>query len=408
MIRKTMKRLGALGSGALVAGSLLMGMSQSAVAEDAQYEWPRFFNIVTPIVGTANHSLAVAWSSEFSAQTRARARVLPGPNGFTRSAWLKTGEGSIAMLQASDYFDQMDAVEGFATVDAGPDDSRVMNINMVTPWGYVVRGDSDIQSIHDIGPGTRIAYAASSSFLLVGIDALLAYLDLDHSEVRLIEVGNYGANTAIIAEGRADVAFTSPLSGPSYEAEAGPNSIRWLELPEESADPEAYARYRALHTGYVPAVTEAGVTSAKGIRMDHAFQANHVRADEDPEFVYQLYKWMDENHDSYKDDFTHAHMMTVENMVAFLDEGHLQPLHEGAIRYLDEKGLWTEAYQVRQDALVEMAQERVALYNDAMAAAREQGIRITAGNQPWVDFWADYRAQHGQSEPYGARVAAIQ
>lgn len=407
MFRKTIRSLGLVSSSALVAGGLLFGVSQAAVAEDS-YEWPRFFNVITPIVGTANHSLAVAWTSEFSAQTSSRSRVLPGPNGFSRSSWLETGEGRIAMLQASDYFDQMDGVEGFAAKNAGPADTRVMNVNMVTPWGYMVRGDSDIDSIHDIGPGTRIAYAASSSFLLVGVDALLAYLDLDHDDVTLVEVGNYGANTAIVAEGRADVAFTSPLSGPSYEAEAGPNGIRWLELPEASEDPEAYARYRALHTGYVPAETEAGVTSAKGIRMDHAYQTNHVRADEDEEFVYQLYKWMDENHDSYKDDFTHAHMMTVDNMVNFLNEGHLQPLHEGAIRYLEEKGLWTEAYQTRQDALVKLAVEREQLFHDAIAAAEAEGIRVAAGQDEWVQFWADYRADHGHDKSYGAMVAAIQ
>lgn len=406
MFRKTIKSLGVISSSALVAGTVLFGVSQTAAAEE-NYEWPRFFNVITPIVGTANHSLAVAWTSEFSAQTQSRSRVLPGPNGFSRSSWLETGEGRIAMLQASDYFDQMDGVEGFAAKNAGPADTRVMNVNMVTPWGYMVRGDSDIETIHDIGPGTRIAYAASSSFLLVGVDALLAYLDLDHDEVTLVEVGNYGANTAIVAEGRADVAFTSPLSGPSYEAEAGPNGIRWLELPEASADPEAYARYRALHTGYVPAETEAGVTSAKGIRMDHAYQTNHVRADEDEEFVYQLYKWMDVNHDSYKDDFTHAHMMTVDNMVNFLNEGHLQPLHQGAIRYLKEKGVWTDAFQERQDALVDLAVEREQLFHDAIAAAESEGIRVAAGDEEWVQFWADYRAERGHDKPYGTMVSEI-
>ena len=39
---------------------------------------------------------------------------------------------------------------------------------------------------------------------------------------------------------------------------------------------------------------ESGVTTAHGLYMDHAFQANHVRAARIPEFVYQLLKWMDE------------------------------------------------------------------------------------------------------------------
>ncbi|PQO22631.1 hypothetical protein C2I36_12170 [Rhodobacteraceae bacterium WD3A24] len=393
-------------AGALsVAGALLVGAPAAQAQDD--YEWPSFFNVITPIVGTANHSLAVAWTSEFSASTGGRARVLPAANGFTRGSWLNTGEGRLALVQASDYFDQMDGIEGYATEEAGPADTRVIHMNMVTPWGYMVRGDSDIESIEDIGPGTRIAYASSSSFLLNGIDALLAYRDLDHDEVELVEVGNYGANTRIVVEGRAEVTFTSPISGTSYEAAAAPNGIRWLELPAREDDPEAFERYRALQPGYVPQVTEAGVESAQGVRMDHAFQTNHVRAEEDPEFVYNLVKWLEENHDAYADDFTHAYMLSVDNLVAFLETGALQPLHEGTIRYLEEEGLWTEAFQQRQDQLVEMAQERVALFDEAVAAARDEGLSIGPGNEAWVEFWTEFRTEHSGPEPYGQRVLAL-
>jgi len=393
-------------AGAMLALGVFAGTAPQAAAEE-NFEWPQFFNVITPIVGTANHSLAVAWTGEFTAQTGSRARVLPAPNGFSRAAWLNQGEGRLVLVQASDYFDQMDARDGYATRDAGPTDTRLINMNAVTAWGYMVRGDSDIQSINDIGPGTRIAFSPSSSFLIAGIDALLAYLDLSRDDVSLIEIGNFGANTAVIPEGRADVTFTSPLSGPSYEAEAGPNSIRWLALPREEDDPEAYARYRALHPGYVPAETTSGVTTAQGIWMDHAFQANHVAADEDPEFVYQLLKWMDEAHDTFKDDFTHAHMMNIDNLVAFLDTGALQPLHEGAIRYLDELGLWTEEYQTRQDQLVELAQAQEAGYRAAIEAAEAQGIAIDPENQAWLDFWRDFRAENGLPASFGEAVLAL-
>ena len=393
-------------AGAALAIGIIAGTAHHAVAQD-EYEWPQFFNVITPIVGTANHSLAVAWTGEFTAQTGARARVLPAPNGFSRAAWLNQDEGRIVLVQASDYFDQMDAADGYATRDAGPTDTRMINMNQVTGWGYMVRGDSAIESFNDIGPGTRVSYSPSSSFLISGVQALLAYRDLTPEDVTLVEVGNYGANTAVIPEGRADVTFTSPTSGPSYEAEAGPNSIRWLPLPREEEDPEAFARYRAQHPGYVAMEVESGVTTSHGLYMDHAFQANHVRADEDPEFVYQLLKWMDEQHDSFKEDFTHAHMMSIDNLVAFLDNGALQPLHEGAIRYLEELGRWTEAHQTRQDQLVEMAQAQEAGYRAAIEAAEAEGIAIEPDNQAWLDFWRDYRAENGLPENFGQAVLAL-
>lgn len=288
----------------LLAAAALAAAPVTALAESVA--WPDYITVVTPAVGTANHSLAVAWTSEFTAQTGTRARVLPAPNGFARAQWLASGDGHISVIQAEDYFDQMDAVDGYAMEEGGPEDIRLAMMNLVTPWSYLVRGDSDIESLGDIAPGTRVAIATSSSFLMSGVDALLAYNGLTRDDVTLVEVGNYPANTAVVVEGRADVAFTSPLSGSSYEAEANPRGIRWLDLPEREADPEAYDRYRAIMTGYVPGPASAGVDSAMGLHMDHAFQANHVKADADPEFVYQLVRWLDEHHADFADDYTHA------------------------------------------------------------------------------------------------------
>lgn len=395
--------LRAIGVSGLAVGSGLASWPSFAQG----YKWPRHFSVVTPVVGTANHSLAVAWTSKFSKSTGVRVAVLPAPNGYARASWLNTGEGRISMLQASDYFDQMDGAQGYASKTAGPEDTRVLNMNMVTAWGYAVRGDSSIKTIDDIKPGTRISLAKSSSFLVVGIDALLALRGLKRDQVDLVEVGSYGANTAVLAEGRVDVTFTSPLSGPSYQAEASPNGLRWLELPPPEKDRAAYARYRRLMPGYVPQKTSAGVKSALGLRMDHAFQANHVRAEEDPEFVYQLLKWLDENHASYKGDFTHAHMMNIDNLVLFLESGALQPLHEGTIRYLKEKGLWKASYQARQDQLVALAKKREQGYRAAMQAAEKEGIAVDPGNEKWVAFWKDYRSRNGMGEPFGEEVLSL-
>jgi len=100
-------------------------------------------------------------------------------------------------------------------------------------------------------------------------------------------------------------------------------------------------------------------------------------------------------------------MMSIENLVAFLDNGALQPLHEGAIRYLEELGVWTEEHQVRQDRLVEMAQAQEAGYRAAIEAAEAEGIAIEPDNQAWIDFWRDYRAENGLPENFGQTVLAL-
>jgi TRAP-type uncharacterized transport system substrate-binding protein len=280
-------------------------------------------------------------------------------------------------------------------------------MNLVTAWGYMVRGDSSIKTIDDIKPGIKIVYYPGSSFILAGMDALLAYRGLTRKDVQLVEVGSYGANTNVVVEGRADVTFTSPISGPSYQAEAAPNSIRWLDIPARDKNPAAFDKFRALQPGYVLEKTTAGVKSAIGVQMDHAYQSNHVLASEDPEVVSQLAKWMEENHAKYKDKFNHAHMMNVNNLVAFLDKGALEPLHEGTIRFLKEKNLWKPAYQKRQDQLVDLAKKRVALYKEALEAATDKGLSTVPGNKDWVALWAEFRKKAGQEKPFGQAVLEL-
>lgn len=407
MFRKLNLGAGMIAGAALLAGVGLAVTAHHSMAQDKKFEWPRFFNVITPAVGTANHSLSVAWTAEFSNATGSRARVLPAPNGYARTEWLNSGEGRLSLYQPSDYFDQMDAIEGYASRIAGPSDTRIINMSLVTGWGYMVRGDSNIKSITDIKKGTKVAFYKGSTFILAGMDALLAYNGLKRDDVELVEIGSYGANTAVVVEGRADVTFTSPISGPSYQAEAGPNGIRWLEVPSRDKNPEAYDRFRAFQPGYVLDKTSSGVKSAIGVQMDHAFQSNHVKAEDDAEFVYQLAKWMEENHDKYKGKFTHAHMMNVKNLVAFLDAGALSPLHEGTIRYLKEKNLWKPAYQARQDKLVELAKKRSALYKEALESATEKGLSTVPGNKEWLAVWAETRKKGGHEKPFGQTVLEL-
>lgn len=397
---------------ALAAAGLTLAAVSTASAAD--FKWPKYFNVIAPTVGTANHSLDVAWTSEFGADTGVRVRVLPTPNGYARTSWLNSRQGRLSLYQPSDYFAQMDGIEGYASRTSGPTDTRVMFVNLVTPWGYMVRGDSDIKTVADIKAGTRVAFYGGSTFISGGAKALIALAGLKEEDVDKIEVGSYPANTAIVVEGRADVTFTSPISGTSYKAEAAPNKTRWLEISESNKN---FAAYRAIQGGYLPTKTVSGVTSALGLVMDHAFQTQHVLADEDPDFVYELTKWLDENHDKFKEKYVHAKMMSIANLVDYLEKGMLEPLHEGTIRYLKEKGNWNDKFQSRQDKLVAIAQKRVAIFQDALAAAEEKNankddelyrkIYTVPDNENWQAFWKQYKLDHGVTMSMAAEVAAI-
>jgi hypothetical protein len=116
---------------------------------------------------------------------------------------------------------------------------------------------------------------------------------------------------------------------------------------------------------------------------------------------------MDENYDKYKDKFTHAKMMSMANLVAYLDIGILEPLHEGTIRYLKEKNLWKPQYQARQDKIVALAQARVKAYKAALEMATDKGLSTVPGNKDWVALWANYRKEHGLTKSFGEEILAL-
>jgi TRAP transporter TAXI family solute receptor len=304
-------------------------------------------------------------------------------------------------MQASDYIERLDGIEGYASRTAGPDDTRVAWISLVTPWGLMVRGDSSIQTVYDINPKTRVTWYPGSSFIMTGIRAALDIVGLTPEDVQLVEVGSYAANSQVISEGRADITYTSPLSDLNYEVAANPYGVRWLSIPTKEEDPEAYQKYKKRQTGYVLAPAKSGVPSAHGVMMDQAYQLWHVRGDEDPEFVYQLVKWLDENHNLYKDKFAHAHLMTIENLVEYLDSGAMEPLHDGTIRYLQEKGLWTEKHARVQEFNLKLSKEFIDAYRAAMDAADEQGIMVIPGNEAWVKLWEETKQKRGLTQSYG-------
>jgi len=117
----------------------------------------------------------------------------------------------------------------------------------------------------------------------------------------------------------------------------------------------------------------------------------HVGSDADPELIYQMIKWWDQNFDQIKS--LHPSIeknMTVDFNYRLFNETFL-PTHEGTIRFFKEKGLWTEANQRRQDYLVKLVDLYTKAYQDALADAAKKGITVDPGNKDWTALWEDLK-----------------
>jgi hypothetical protein len=165
-----------------------------------------------------------------------------------------------------------------------------------------------------------------------------------------------------------------------------------LDLPKD--DKEGLARYAKVNRGIAFATNTMGVKSAHGVHMTMNINQYHVRANEDPELIYQLAKWLDENHAKYKDKHTYNEYMSIDvQRDNFTLARHMNyvPVHDGVIRYLKEKGKWTVADTAWNDKNKELVTRYVKTYQAAIAAADQKNIKVAPDNKDWVALWESYK-----------------
>ncbi|AEV15140.1 TRAP-type uncharacterized transport system periplasmic component-like protein [Thermus sp. CCB_US3_UF1] len=351
------------------------------------FRWPRQILFASTEVGTAGYSLLVAWSAEFTAATGVQLRVSPGATP-TLTGWLLDGRVEFASAPLTVLVEALDGEAGYR-----PGPLRVVYPAILTPWGLMTRGDSPYRRIQDIGPGVRLAWPPFSYFHRI-LDGLLACRGLTREQARLVPVANYSANSRVIAEGGADIAFTSPVSDVNLEVEGNPRGIRWLPVPTAQEDRLCLQRWqRAYPLLALVRPADVGAQSARGVRMFVIPSVYYSRADVSEDLVYHLVKWLDENHTLYRDKHAMARFQTLDSL-RFLVESMGVPLHPGTVRYLKEKGLWTAEMERKQGAAVRLVDQYATLYERAASLAKSRRIPTDPANEAWQRFWREFLAQN--------------
>jgi TRAP transporter TAXI family solute receptor len=338
------------------------------------------------------YGATVAWTAELQKETGMTIRQVSVENQRERYRYMKEGLFFTTPERFPDSLIRAQG-EGYGHRDEGPFPQRIIWPTGVANSGYVVRGDSEINTPYDL-KGKKIAFLVWDP-TKTSMKALLAWGNVTPEEVEWVPAAGIKATQTLIMEGRADTVFAFPNNPVWFEAEAAPNGIKWLELNSE-AEPEAAARYLEVRPGYVFGPCIAGVPSALDKWMLTSIAAYVTRAEEDTDLVYNIVKWLDENHDKYKDAHPWAKQMTRDYLMR-LAEVDFVPLHDGAVKYMEELGLWTPAHEARRQQNVDLFAAWEEEWNWAIDKADEQGIKVDPANPEWERFWREYSASTGLS-----------
>lgn len=366
--------------------SLAVTVGAAGAAQGNVDDLPRLLVIGTPSTQTGSFASTNGWAAIYQEQTGKAARVVPEDSEMQRYRRLVERQDiALSSVTAAEMRYQLEGIDSYAAAPVSA--QRMVWHHNDTPWGFVVSGDSDIETMEDLKAGdVRVAQGAFSPAMTTTVrKAMPAYLGVSEDEAEdvfnYVPASSYAENCRSVVEGRADVAWCAPISSVLSEMEGAPGGIRWLNMDVD--DKEAWEGFLQYSPMSIPATIQFGVKTAVGVDGLTSNFIYATRPEMDADAVYALVKWMHENYDEYKGSHPLATRMSLDVTRSYMKSSPI-PLHEGTVRYLKEIGEWSEEDEQLRKEAIEHMDSWVEARKAVMEEAREKRITPSADNEEFV------------------------
>ena len=325
-------------------------LSMSVAWGQDDIELPRQLSWTAYDTGSAGYNQAVAIGAALQNALGTNLRVLPGKNDVSRTEPLRQGRVDFSATGVGGSFMAQEGAFEFGAEKWGPQPVRVLLANNggAINLAVGVAGDLGIETYADL-KGKRVAWIVGAPALNVNTEAYLAYADLTWDDVERVDFGGFGASWKGLIEGQVDAAFASTNSGLAYEAEAGPRGLYWP--PIDPSDEAGLERMKTIAPFFEANAATVGATIDGGEPYQGAGYAYPVliaMEDTDSDLVYNMTKAMVELFAQYEGKAPGINGWALDKQ----DFSWVVPYHEGAIRYFEEAGVWTEDAGTYNDALL--------------------------------------------------------
>jgi TRAP transporter TAXI family solute receptor len=246
--------------------------------------------------------------------------------------------------------------------------------------GFATTKDTGIKSFADL-KGKRIPDYRGWCSGRVELNAILAGFNIKREEVIWVPTMGYIDSVKALGEGKVDIAALAPDAAMAKEVDST-RGLVWLEAPK---DPEAIKRWMNNAPFYVlfwwDIEGPGGLSPNKPIWSSGMRYTvlSHDKVDAD--LAYLMTKGIWEGYDIYKDMHPMLKRATHEEMLDLTTA--MDPYHEGTIRYLKEKNVWTAEHEKYQREKLDLEAKRIKAWEEASEEAKKKGIKL---NDPaWYD-----------------------
>ena len=379
---------------ALVVGVSAVAFASAAFADSHAPKLARSSIWTSYDLGSSGHLETAGIAKAFHKQFNTRVRIIPSGTSIGRMRPLVTGKAKYGFLANEAYF----AAEGtydFARSEWGPQDIRILAGRIATA-GFAVAEDTGVKEISDL-KGKRIGFVKGNPSINVKNDAYLAFGGLTRDDVEVVWFGGYNAMKTALIAGQLDAFGSVTTSANMRVIEASPRGLTWPNIR-----PDNRAGWKAV-TNVLSFAAPAKETKGAALSPENpawlvgyrypmiTTYAKQTTSDE----AYQMMIALDVAYDDYKGTTASSTNWKLRKSGR---PPYDAPAHDGAVRYMKEKGwwraedqAWQEARLTRLSAVLEAWANAQTAFAELRAAEKAKGNKV--GADKWVDFWIDYRAR---------------
>jgi TRAP transporter TAXI family solute receptor len=342
-------------------------------------------------LGSAGYVEASAIAEAMMKTSSMKVRIVPSGTSIGRLLPLKQGRATYGYLANELYF----ASEGtydFAAPSWGPQDVRIVLARPVSN-GLCFAKDTGAKTMADI-KGKRIGYVKGNPSVNVKNAGYIAFAGLTEKDVEVVWFGSYNAMKTAVINNQLDGFSSVTTSANMREIEASPRGLTWLPFPK--TDTAGWERMRKVLDFLEPRVETLGAAIPQGgvelIGMRYPMITTYASTS-DAE-VYAMCKAVEEN------------LAAISAATGTKDLWHPKhsglpradaPWHAGTIKYMKEKGWWTDeaekwqsARLARQTKLIAAWPKAQEAYKAHVAAEAAKGNKVE-GDEAWEKFWMSFR-----------------
>jgi TRAP transporter TAXI family solute receptor len=340
-------------------------------------------------VGSGGYNQAVAIGNAMKQRYGVNLRVLPGKSDISRTLPAREGQVQFSANGVGGSYLAQEGVFEFGAKAWGPQAIRGLMLNNSDQVLTVVAAkDSGIKTVADL-KGKRVAWVIGSPSLNQNITAILAFANLTWDDVTRVDFGGFGAAMDGVANGQADAAFTSSISGKAYQLAKSPRGLVYPVISH--ADKEGWARMNKTAPFFFPFMGAEGAELSATNKVESATYPYPILMtyDKQPaDVVYAMTKAMVDTYDDYK-------AAAPGNIGWGKDRQNFAwviPFHDGAIRYWKEAGLWKPEHQAHNDKLVQRQQVLAEAWKAVNAGSHADDEAFA---KAWMKTRADALAKAG-------------